>query len=336
MSYSIHAIEIATFARETMELRNALREVPQGEQSSGRAQSRDRLITRYEDFLANLPSHFRPGSTTGLRSPGPEAAIPVHRWMLHQQLWTLFLRLNRASPLCPDNLATSRLLAHNIIDSQSHMQARCAVCGSLSSNERQVFNAAIALLISLLFPPKGQDASTPSARHNRLMTRDKVGEAMELLRALPQAPEILSFDNDQPDPSRTYSQLSVGVLEAILELEEKEHTNYGEKNNSSAGTTRPGDIDIATHSLTQKIMNSLKRFQQNSKIPSAEATSMTKRNTSQPPDTPVSIPTAEYGPNDLDVLPILSNDSGYDFWQFLDSYPLSLSSAEDEFFKGAA
>ena len=332
MSYSVHAIEIATFSRETMELRNILREVPQGEQSSRRAQLRDRLMTRYEDFLANLPSHFRPGSTTGLRSPGPEAAIPVHRWMLHQQLWTIFLRLNRASSLSPDSLATSRLLAHSIIDSQSHMQARCVVCGSLSSNERQVLNAAIALLVSPLFPPKGQDTITPSARLNRLMIRDKVGEAMELLRARPQAPETLSSDSDQPDPSKTFSQRSVGILEAILELEEEEHTNYVQRNNASAAPTRPDDIAIATPSLTQMIMNTLKRFQQNSKTSSEEATSMTKRNTWQLPDTPMSIPADEHGSKDLDVLPMLSNDSGYDFWQFLDSYPLSLSSTDHGFF----
>lgn len=334
MSYSVHAIEIATFARETMDLRNTLREVPQGEQFSELAQSRDRLMTRYENFLANLPSHFRPGSTTGLHSPGPEAAIQVHRWMLHQQLWTIFLRLNRASPLSPDSLATSRLLAHNIIDSQSHMQARCAVCGSLSSNERQVLNAAIALLVSLLFPPKGQDASTPSARLNRLMTRDKVGEAMELLRAQPQAHETLSSDNDQHNPNKTFAQRSVGILEAILEMEEEEHANDGQRNNASAAPTRADDI--ATISLTQRIVNTLNRFEQSSKIAFEEATSMTDRNTWQLPDLPMSIPADEHGSKDLDILPILSNDSGYDFWQFLDSYPLSLSSTEHGFFKAAA
>ena len=125
--------------------------------------------------------------------------------------------------------------------------------------------------------------------------------------------------------SKTSTQRSIGILEALLELEAEEQANNRQRHNASA-----------TPSLTQKFVNTLKRFQQNNKIASEEVMSMTNRNTGQLPDTPVSIPTVEYGLNDLDVLPILSSDSGFDFWQFLDSYPLSLSSAEDEFFKGAA
>ena len=325
MSYTVHAIEVAAIARETMDLRITLRKVPRNDQPGGRAHSRDHLMTRYEEFLANLPLHFRPGSTTGLRSPGPEAAIPVHRWMLHQQLWTLFLRLNRASPLSSDSLATSRLLAHNIIDSQSHMQARCAVCGSLSSNERQVLNAAIALLVNMLLPPKGQDASAPSARLNRLMTMDKVGEAIELLREQPRAYETPSPDDDQSDPSKTFAQRSIGILEALLRLEEEEHTNKRKTENASAQPSL----------TTQKIVNALKSFQQNDNTVSDQASSMTDRNTWQSSDTPMSVSPDESGLKDLDVLPMLSSDSGYDFWQFLDSYPLTVSSTEEEFFAGA-
>lgn len=71
---------------------------------------------------------------------------------------------------------------HNIISTQAEIQARCAVCGSLSTSETQLFSAAIVLLVDLLFSTKYKNSNHSSAQLNRLMTRDKIREAIELLR----------------------------------------------------------------------------------------------------------------------------------------------------------
>lgn len=110
------------------------------------------------------------------------AAISVHRWMLYQQLWSLFLKLHRRGISPQDDRATCQLLAQNIISNQAQIQVRCAVCGSLSTNKNQLFDAAIALLVDLIFSFRHEDAGRSRTRLSRLMTRDTIQEATELLR----------------------------------------------------------------------------------------------------------------------------------------------------------
>ena len=182
LSYTVHTLEIAGFARESIDLRGPLRQAQGQEETNERIKMRNHLDKKYEKSIARLHSYFRLGSTVGLISTGPMAAIPVQRWMLHQQLWSLFLRLYRACLSSQDGGASCELLAQNIISTQAPLQSRCAVCGSLSTSETQLFNAAIVLLVDMLFSPKHKDADGSSAPLSRLMTRDKIREAIELLR----------------------------------------------------------------------------------------------------------------------------------------------------------
>lgn len=188
LSYTVHALELAVMARKSIDLRSPLPQEQRQAEANQSRKLRDHLTDKYETFVAGLPSYFRLGSTVGLTSIGSMAAIPVHRkyrlskgpeahalirivvgWMLHQQLWSLFLRLHRGS-LSPHS--TCQLLAQNIISTQAHIQARCAICGSLSTSGTQCFNAAIVLLIDLLMSSQHKDRDGSSSRLCRLMTRD--------------------------------------------------------------------------------------------------------------------------------------------------------------------
>lgn len=172
LSYTVHALQIAIFARESIDLRSHLCQAQGQEATNEGAKMRNHLNKWHEDFIAGLPSYFRLGSTVGNTSTGPIAAIPVQRWMSHQQLWSLFLRIHRASLSSQDGRTSCQLLAQNIISIQAEIQARCAVCGSLSTNETQVFNAAIVLLVDLLLSCQHKDADRSSAQLTRLMTRE--------------------------------------------------------------------------------------------------------------------------------------------------------------------
>ena len=326
LSYTVHALEIAVFARESIDLRGPLRPAQRQEETNEGAKMRDHLNKKYEKFIAGLPSYFRLGSTVGLTSTGSMAAIPVQRWMLHQQLWSLFLRLHRASLSFQDGRASCQLLAQNIISTQAQIQARCAVCGSLSTSETQWFNAAIVLLIDLLFSSKHKDANRSSAQLSRLMTRDKIREAIELLRTRSDAEGLPSPQYPQSERVKASAQRSVIALEALMKLEEEESGNNEEGDGANSTGNRLGGQGVksdsnARKSLKNKIMDILQALQGNAKN-AAAAMEQTSLNLFSAPDISMPLPTATDGFQDLDVLPVLSNDPSCNFWQFLDFAPL--------------
>lgn len=321
LSYTVNALQIAMFARESIDLRSPLRRAQGQEATNDRAKMRNHLNKRYEDFIAGLPSYFRLGSTVGNTSTGPMAAIPVQRWMLHQQLWSLFLRIHRASLSSQDGRTSCQLLAQNIISTQPQIQGRCAVCGSLSTSETQVFNAAIVLLVDLLFSSKHKDADRSSAQINRLMTRDKIWEAIELLRT----PETSPFDQDPQ--VKASAQRSIIALEALMNLEEEDSDNNDQ---SSRAKSRPA---VKPNSPTKiplktKITHILTTLQQTTPKPAPAATATQQARSTSPSTTDLATsiipsPTAATdGSPHLDVLPLLSNnDPTLDFEQFFDFDP---------------
>lgn len=113
LSYTIHLVEIATLVRESVDLRDLLLQSP-GPSASRVVQIRNDLRRKYDTLLAVLPPHFQIGNEAGLTPDdldGPLAAVPVHRWILHQQLWTLFLRFHRAGLSSFDERAACRSYA---------------------------------------------------------------------------------------------------------------------------------------------------------------------------------------------------------------------------------
>ena len=340
LSYTVHALEIAGFARESIDLRGPPRQLQlQGEINEG-AMIRNRLNKNYESFMAGLPSYFRLGSTVGLTSTGPMAAIPVHRWMLHQQLWCLFLRLHRASLLSQDGRASCQLLAQNIISTEAQIQARCAVCGSLSTSETQLSNAAIVLLVDLLFLSKHKEADHSIAQLSRLMTRDKIREAIELLRTSADA-ESPCPQNPQPEGLIAYAQRAVIALEALMKLEEEESDSNAENDRTNLTGNRPGGQGAksdcsARESLKHKVIDILEALQGNAKnagtaIEQAKVDSFSALDMSMPS------PAATEGfQKDRNVLPMLSNDPSYNFWEFLDFTPPPQSPTENGSFSAPA
>lgn len=293
LSYTIHALEISSIVRELIDLGDAPNEA---------AQRRQHLNQKYEKYVASLPSYFRLASTVGLTAMGPMAAIPVQRFMLHQQLWSLLLRLHRATLSSPMGRASCQQLAHNIINTQAQIQARCTVCGSLSTNETQLFNAAVVLVLGLLFDSSSTEAERSSAQLSRLMTRDHIREAIELLRTKI-SPEGPSGDAMPQELLQNSVSRSVMTLEALMKLEE----DSGERVNHHAGSNQK-------RPLYRQVVEILKTLNG----PTTSAASPVPI-LSTPGDTSLthSMPIADGFP-DLDVMPILSNSLSPNMWDFLD------------------
>ncbi|KAJ5574186.1 uncharacterized protein N7459_008613 [Penicillium hispanicum] len=324
LSYTIHVLEIMVLVRESTDLRNSLREEPRKAIIDGN-KMQSYLIKKYESFVASLPPHFRLGSTIGLTSAGPLAAVPVQQWMLHQQLWSLFLRLHRPGLSSNDGRASCHLLAQNIISSHAQIQARCAVCGSLSIGDVQLSNAAVVLLIDLLFSSKSNGVDSSATRLSRLMTRDKIREAIELLRARGDVGNSRSQANSQHRRSTFSTRQSITALEALMELEEElSEVPEGWDKRNEAGATSDAQ---SRKSLRSQVIETLKNLPKN--INNALAS---EEPTWASPSAPgMTVSSAPNGfPEELDILPVVSNDPECDLWQFLE-FPSVQSPSQDSF-----
>ncbi|KGO41440.1 hypothetical protein PEX1_011520 [Penicillium expansum] len=293
LSYTVYALEMSSIVRELIDLGHTVDEA---------SQRRQHINQKYEKYVASLPSYFRLGSTIGLTAMGPMSAIPVQRFMLHQQLWSLLLRLHRATLSSPMGRASCQQLAHNIITTQAQIQARCTICGSLSSNETQLFNAAVVLVLGLLFDSPSTEVEHSSAQLSRLMTRDHIREAIELLRTK------VSFEESSGDAMpgellQSSVSRSLIALEAMMKLE----VDSSDSANRQAGSKQK-------RPLYHKVVKILKTLND----PITPADSVVPR-PSTPGDTSFthSMPVADGFP-DLDVMPILSNGLSPNMWDFLD------------------
>ena len=327
LSYTVHVLEIALFARECSDFRGLSRQAQGDKEASEGATMRIHLTKKYETFVAGLPSYFRLGSNVGLTSTGPDAAIPVQGWMLHQQLWSLFLKLHRGSLSSQNGRAFCQLLAQNIISTQGQIRARCAVCASLSTNETELVNAAIVLLVDLLFSSKYNDADPSSVQIRRLMTRDKIREAIELLRTPSGAQGFPTPQSPQVDRTKATAQRSVIALEALMKLEEEE---AGDDQNPVRANSTQSSGSTARQPLKNKVMDIMEALQEGAKdavatTEQADSNSFTDLDVSMP------LPTVTDGFQDLDVLPVLSNDSNYNLWEFLNFTPPPQSPIENDF-----
>lgn len=319
-SCTIYALEVAALARGCIDSFLSLRSTKKEVNTS--AAMRTNLNRKYEDFLAQLPSHFRLGSSAGLNSTtAPTAAIPVHRWMLHQQIWSLFLRLHRAGLSSGEGRAGCHLLAQNIIATQSQIQARCTICGTLSTNKDQVFKAAILLLANLLSVSNVPSIDRPGAQLNRIMTRSKIEEAMELLKTGDNlAGGEQRSQEHQSEPWETPAENELRILEALMNLEEEIVTST-----QSSGSERP---------LTQKIKDVLQRLQitNHENANGARNPIPNPLSLSEPPATASFSHSSEL--QDYGVLPVLSSgDTDDGIWQVLnfDFYPSSQNPSSENF-----
>lgn len=296
LSYTLHALKLSLIVRKSIDL-------DEGVEVANKAVQRRHVDQMYEKYVANLPSHFRLGSTVGLSATGPMAAIPVQRFMLHQQLWSLLLRLHRSNISSRMGRASCQQLGYQIISSQAQIQTRCTFCSSLSTNEIQLFSAATVLVLGLLFDCLSIQEDCSSAQLSRLMTRDRIREAVELLRnKIP--PSRSAQDTMSLDPHGNSASRSVVALEALLTLEKSL------SDNSSLQTGAE-----SKHSLYSQVVEILKTLDS----PATPSCSLVPT-----PWTP-----GGTGFPDLDVMPILSNGFIPDVWDFLD-FSLSTDEGKEE------
>lgn len=335
LSYTIHTLEVAILARESIDRRSPLYQAQRQGEANEDAKMRNHLNKKYETFVAGLPSYFRIGSTVGFTSTGLMAAIPAQRWMLHQQLWSLFLRLHRVSSFSQEGRALCQLLAQNIISTHAQIQARCAVCSSLSTNETQLFNAAIVLLIGLLFSSKPKDADDSSAQLNRLMTRDKAREALELLRSQKYARDPLSPQDCRSERADASTKRSVIALEALLRLEEEEYDNRKDVNQRRL-ERQVGSDSSERKSPRNKVLAILEDLQGKDARSATATTDQASLNSVSAPDMPLPLPATTDDFQDMDVLPVLSNDLSNDLWQFFDFDPRPPSPNQNDYLSGLA
>ncbi|KAI4221580.1 MAG: hypothetical protein LQ349_007811, partial [Xanthoria aureola] len=309
LSYTVYALEIASLARETVDLRGLPCQAKVQDETRVGATMGSHLITKYEDFLTGLPPHFSLGSIAGLNyTATPMAAIPVHRWMLQQQMWSLFLRLHRAGVSTQEGRAACQLLAQNIINTQGQIQARCVVCGSLYTNKHQLFNAAVLLLLGLLSRSTVPDTDGSSVQLSRLMTRNKIREAIELLKTQETAPEISLLvppREPQSKPSKQpLARRSLLVLNALMKLEEslsKEKVS-GACPTQRCHSERSGDADISARGLIlPKVRDVLNNLSEATRESSATSPAATTPNSVSAPGFSTPLPTnGSNGPQELD------------------------------------
>lgn len=302
LSYTIYALEIAVLVRESVDLRN-----PSSQASQEKAEAtklKNELNKKYEKLLIALPSHFRPGSAVGLTSTGPLAAVPVQQWMLQQQLWSLFLRLYRGK-ISRTSRATCQILAQNIISSSTQIQTRCTVCGSLSINDIQLFNAAAVLLIDLLYTTKPEGPDGADGDLSRVIIKDKINEAIEILKSRSDLEKSQTLEEALSWGFNSSIQRSIFVLDALMRFVED---FSGHEN---------GELE-AKEFLKSKVIGLLPTSLEGSQTisPGSGLDFANSLNTF------LSLPnTPDNTFGDLDVLPMLSNDADDDWWQFLDFTP---------------
>ena len=326
LSYTAYALEIIVLVRESIDLHDPLRQDQrQAERHEGR-EMQNYLKEKYEHLIAALPFHFKLGSTVGLNSvAGPITAIPVHRWMLHQQLWSLYLRLHPSRLSSSKGHAFCQLLAQNIISSQTQIKTRCTVCGSLSTNDTQLLKAANLLVLDLLFSSQEDDVDRSSVRLSRSMTRDKIFEAIELLRMRGSTEGSLSPRSPQTQYVNIPAQRRFGALEALIKLEEDVYNDFEESKRATLTQTHQG---ARSHVLDRKRKRLLKhkvmdilRILRISVDNSTSAMEQVSSTSHSALDTELSAPNVIDDLPNLDVLPVLSNELDFDFWQYLDFDP---------------
>ncbi|KAI9697494.1 MAG: hypothetical protein M1820_007829 [Bogoriella megaspora] len=324
LSYTVHALEIALFARPSIDYRRSSNQSRRQEIETSDSLARDHLNKRYEAFIVKLPSHFRSGSNAGHNVTGPLAAIPVHRWMLHQQLWSLFLRLHLGSILSQDGRVLCQFLVQNIISSQTQIQALCAICGSLGTNKTQLFNAAMVLLIDLLFASGRKEGDRASAQLNRLVIRDRVREAIELLQVRIDQTDFLPPDYPGSRSMRASVRRSITALESLLTLEQEEVSD-GETNRASTLKDQPvgqgasSTLRGSRQSLKDKILSILDGMprSENDTVASVEPANLDLSSLKWAP-----LPSTS-DLQDINLLPLLFDDFGHNIWHYLDFAPSS-------------
>jgi hypothetical protein len=186
-------------------------------------QDRDLLKERAEGFLQGLPPSFQLNSQ--VNNPG---LVPVQRWLLHQQIFDLQLRLCRSDLAKADSRILCLDLAEKVIDHQANIRAICPVIDSLQINFFHLFGACMVVLLDLLH----QSKRCIKADHDkRLLARSKIISALELF------------------PDKAKYMRAVRVLRIMLDCEKEQYLEA-----QASKSSREPDSDTLTF-VARRIIN---------------------------------------------------------------------------------
>lgn len=317
LSYTVHALQIAIFARESIDLRSPLCQAQGQEAANEGAKMRNHLNKRHEDFIAGLPSYFRLGSTVGNTSTGPIAAIPVQRWMLHQQLWSLFLRIHRASLSSQDGRTSCQLLAQNIISTQAqitstvrrlrfsiHQRNPSVQCRHCAARRLATFTPAQGCR-SFECPVDSADDERQDLGGYRNTADTERGGNFTLHTG------SRSATNQSHCPPKHYCSRSLDEARG-RRLRHQRRKQWRDLNRNPSERTRSKIPTATTQNPPLKNQNHQHPHNPPNPAPAASSTS----------PSPAPAPPATDGFPALDVLPLLANDPTLDFEHFFDlDYP---------------
>ncbi|KAL9629950.1 MAG: hypothetical protein Q9204_004986 [Flavoplaca sp. TL-2023a] len=175
-----------------------------------------------------------------------------------------------------------------------------------------MFRAAVLLLADLLSASNVPSIDRPDAQLNRVMTRSKIDEAMELLKTGDHlGEEQQRSEEHQSELSETPVENKLRILEALMNLEEEIVTSA-----QFSGSEQP---------IAQKIKDVLRSLQDTNheNANGASNPSHIPSYTSDSPGTASLTHPDEL--QDYGVLPVLSSgDADDDIWQFLNfDFPAS-------------
>ncbi|KDN40250.1 hypothetical protein K437DRAFT_191045 [Tilletiaria anomala UBC 951] len=167
------------------------------------------LDEQYQFFLKQLPSFFQLDIPFEGPSETQKGAAEVQRWLLHQLVFSLLLKLHR-SDLGKKRVQSSCIsLSYVILEIHDKVRKRCRVIDSLAINQDHVYSACIVLLLDLY-----ADHSAEARRAtglDRIMIRSKIRRAAGWL------------DKTQPRTAK-----AARLLERLLDEEERHVQENGE------------------------------------------------------------------------------------------------------------
>ncbi len=189
------------------------------------------LDQQYSAFLQQLPEFYRLDKDFRDESGRPAASVTacdIQRWLAHQIVFSLMLKLHR-SDLGKKRVQSSCVsLAYIVLEIHGKIRKRCRVIDSMAMNQDHLYSACIVLLLDL-YADHGAESSraTGLARES---IRGKIKQAISWI-----------------DKSHPRTAKAARLLQKLLEVEEQHVEEHGEK--GSIGYNRLLEV---TAELNQK------------------------------------------------------------------------------------
>lgn len=135
-------------------------------------ENRDRVQARIVTFVEELPRFFHIDSDVAF-----PLVVPVQRWLLHQQIFDMLMKLNRGRLTTEEGREKCLTLAHNILNHQAEIRTVCPVIDHFAVNSSHTYSACIIVLLDLIARSAHLVDGEP-----RQLARERVAKAIDGLR----------------------------------------------------------------------------------------------------------------------------------------------------------